>query len=271
MVLATGTEGEAVALAARASSMLSASNYSCCLRYPAIRIRSALVSDLYLLPHHSTIIPAAATLNTLNQIHAKAEAGKRQYLASSALLIPILSLPLAPNQLGLAATLLRANAAAVKLNGDQEEAALWLAATARALAHAPHPMHSWMLPGVMNDAANRFGHPAQLQCNACTSHFVGSLVSLGRHAEALVFFAGMPPSLAMFFFLTTILWAEGLHYSLIIMGSLTSPDVQEELSRHNISAMQRGRRVRNAGVSIAYNAGVMCCWRFEPWCWLSLI
>ena len=67
-------------------------------------------------------------------------------------------------------------------------------------------------------------------------------------------------------FLTTILWAEGLHYSLIIMGSLSSPDVQEELLRHNISAVQRARRVRNAGVSIAYNAGVMRCRRFEPWC-----
>jgi hypothetical protein len=67
MVLATGTEGEAVALAARASSMLSASNYTCCLRVPAIRIRSALVSDLHLLPHHSTIIPAAATFNTLTR------------------------------------------------------------------------------------------------------------------------------------------------------------------------------------------------------------
>jgi hypothetical protein len=67
-----------------------------------------------------------------------------------------MSLPMAPHQLGFAATLLRANAAAVKLNGDQEEAVLWLASAAHALARAPHPMHSWMLPGVMNDAANRF-------------------------------------------------------------------------------------------------------------------
>ncbi len=93
--------------------------------------------------------------NALNQIHAKAEAVQRQYSASSALLFPILSLPMTPNQLGLAATLLRANAAAVKLHGDQEEAALWLAAAAHALSRAPHPAHSWMLPGVMNDAANR--------------------------------------------------------------------------------------------------------------------
>jgi hypothetical protein len=90
-----------------------------------------------------------------NQIHAKAETVKRQYFASAALLLPLLSLSLAPNQLGLAVTLLRANAAAIKLSGDQEEAALWLASSARALVRAPHPLHAWMLPGVMNDAGNR--------------------------------------------------------------------------------------------------------------------
>jgi len=91
----------------------------------------------------------------LEQVHAKAESVKQQHFISSRLLLPILALPLAPNQLGLAATLLRGNAAAVKADGDQEEAALWLSAAAHALAHDPHPVHSWMLPGVMNDAANR--------------------------------------------------------------------------------------------------------------------
>jgi hypothetical protein len=33
-------------------------------------------------------------------------------------------------------------------------------------------------------------------------------------------------------------------------------DVQEALALHNISAAQRGRRVRNAGISIAYNVAV---------------
>ena len=40
------------------------------------------------------------------------------------------------------------------------------------------------------------------------------------------------------------------------MDSLTRLDVQQVLAHHNISAEQRGRRVRNAGVSIAYNVGV---------------
>ena len=93
--------------------------------------------------------------NALNQIHAKAESTKQEYAASASLLLPLLHLPLALNQLGLAAMLLRSSAAAVKLNGDQEDALLWLTSAAHALARHPHPMHSWMLPGVMNDAANR--------------------------------------------------------------------------------------------------------------------
>jgi hypothetical protein len=81
-----------------------------------------------------------------------------RHFSSARLLLSILPLPLSPNQLGLAATLLRSNAAAIKLSGDQEEAALWLQSAARALALAPHPLHSWMLPGILNDAANRCSH-----------------------------------------------------------------------------------------------------------------
>jgi hypothetical protein len=40
------------------------------------------------------------------------------------------------------------------------------------------------------------------------------------------------------------------------MDSLTRPDVQQALALLNISAGQRRRRVRNAGISIAYNVGV---------------
>jgi hypothetical protein len=150
MILATGAD--AMALAERASLMLSSSNFSCCRRFPPISIRSALVRQ-----PHPRICTRIASCNTWIQIHGKAESVKREFFASAALLLPLLPLRLAPNQLGLAAMLLRANAAAVKLNGDQEDALLWLTSAAQALARDPHPMHSWMLPGVMNDAANR--HP----------------------------------------------------------------------------------------------------------------
>jgi hypothetical protein len=40
------------------------------------------------------------------------------------------------------------------------------------------------------------------------------------------------------------------------MDFLVRPDVQEALADLNISAGQRRRRVRNAGISIAYNVGV---------------
>ena len=83
------------------------------------------------------------------------ESVKPQHFLSSHLLLPLLPLPLAPNQFALAASLLRGNAAAVKQNGDQEDAIVWLTSAAQALARAPHPMHSWMLPGTLKDAANR--------------------------------------------------------------------------------------------------------------------
>ncbi len=92
---------------------------------------------------------------SITQVHAKAKSVLHEHFESSNLLLPILGLNLSPNQLALAATLLRGNAAAVKMNGDQEEAAQWLKFTASALINNSHPIHSWMLPGVMNDAANR--------------------------------------------------------------------------------------------------------------------
>jgi hypothetical protein len=45
--LVLATAGDAIVFAARASRMLSLSNYSCCLHFPAIRIRSALVRQLH--------------------------------------------------------------------------------------------------------------------------------------------------------------------------------------------------------------------------------
>jgi hypothetical protein len=47
--LVLATADEAIVLAARASRMLSSSNCSCCLHFPAIRIRSALVRQRH--PH----------------------------------------------------------------------------------------------------------------------------------------------------------------------------------------------------------------------------
>jgi hypothetical protein len=37
---------------------------------------------------------------------------------------------------------------------------------------------------------------------------------------------------------------------------MNRPDIQEVLALHNMSATQRGRRLRNAGISIAYNVAV---------------
>ena len=55
--------------------------------------------------------------------------------------------------------------------------------------------------------------------------------------------------------------AGGLHHSLLIAHSLSQPHVQHTLSLHNISAAARSQRVRNAAVSIAYNAAVRVLWR----------
>ena len=47
-----------------------------------------------------------------------------------------------------------------------------------------------------------------------------------------------------------------MYHSLVIAHTLSQRDVQEMLALHNISAAARSQRVRNAGMSIAYNVGV---------------
>ena len=51
--------------------------------------------------------------------------------------------------------------------------------------------------------------------------------------------------------------AGGLYHSLVIAHTLSQRDVQEMLALHNISAAARSQRVRNAGMSIAYNVGAL--------------
>ena len=174
---------------------------------------------------------------------------------------PLLHQPLAPNQLALAATLLRGNAAAVKQNGDQEDAILWLTSAAQALARAPHPVHSWMLPGTLNDAANRFlpRLPPPLASYLRRTASCLWAATPKRSASLQVkppsnMFLRLCPSRALSDDLLAC--SEGFTQSLVIQDSMRRHDVQEALALHNISAAQRGRRVRNAGISIAYNVAV---------------
>lgn len=51
--------------------------------------------------------------------------------------------------------------------------------------------------------------------------------------------------------------AGGLYHSLVIAHTLSQRDVQEMLALHNISAAARSQRVRDAGMSIAYNVGAL--------------